>query len=420
MVLALSGFAQPAAQDHNPAQAPPVLRDSTPAGRLRLQILTTNPEVRARRFSVDAARARARAAGAAAPATVTFDVDEVPGGNLADAQSAGASVTWDLFTSGRRSSRRAVADRETDEAVLQLQLAGRRVLSSTDRLLARVAGTVAITRRLAAEDSLLSAAQEALQARFAVGDARYVDVLRLRTERLRVQSDLAATATEVASHRRALIALASAEPSGIEALVDSAVAEALLDPFGAALPIAPDLDTLVVASAPAVLAAVAVDRFTALRRLAGAERRVAVGASLGVRRFAVEQGGFDVGPSAALSIALPFTAPAAAGGQLEAASRDLEASRATRLAELARARAEIGAAWDRYEAARRRLAIYDAALLQGAREEREAALAAFRNGELTLLELLDFERALSRTEITRLQTWMEAADAWAVLTGGAQ
>jgi len=393
--------------------------DSTPAVRLRRLVLTSNPELTARRAVVEAARARTRAAGAASPATVTVEVDEVPGGNLADAQSAGTSLSWDLFTAGRRSLRRAVAERETDEAVLQLRLVERRVLARSDQLLVRLVGTLAIGSRLAAEDSLLSAAEEALQARFAVGEARYVDVIRLRTERLRVQSDLAGAVTEVGSHRRALVALAPVDPStAVEALVDSAVAIELIDPFRRPLAAAPDLDSLVATSAPALLATVAVDRAAAARRLAGAERRPLVGASLGVRRFATEAGGYDVGPSVAVSITLPFTAPAA-GGQVEAAARDLDAAHATRQAEMARARAELGAARDRYETARRRLAVYDAAALQGARDEREAALAAYRSGGLSLLELLDFERALSRAEITRLQTLTEAADAFAVLHGGA-
>ena len=84
--------------------------DSTPAARFRRLALTSNAELTARRATVAAARARARAAGAATPATLTLDVDEVPGGNLSDAQSAGTSVSWDLFTAGRRSLRRAVAE----------------------------------------------------------------------------------------------------------------------------------------------------------------------------------------------------------------------------------------------------------------------------------------------------------------------
>ena len=393
--------------------------DSTPAVRLRRMVLASNAELSAHRAAVEAARARARAAGAATPATITLDVDEVPGANFADAQSAGTSVSWDLFTGGRRSLRRAVAERETDEAVLLLRLAERRVLARSDQLLIRLVGTLAIGERLAAEDSLLSAAEEALQARFAVGEARYVDVIRLRTERLRVQSDLAGAVTEVGSHRRSLVAMASVElPARVEALLDTAVASERVDPFRRPLVVARDLDSLVARSAPALLAAAGVERATAARRLAGAERRPLVGASLGLRRFAAEAGAFDIGPSIAFSIALPFTAPNGAGGQVEAAARRLDAAHATRQAELARARAELGAARDRYETARRRLAVYDAAALQGARDEREAALAAYRSGGLSLLELLDFERALSRAEITRLQTLTEAADAFAVLQGG--
>jgi len=383
-------------------------------------VLAGNPEVSARRAAVEAAQARARAAGAATPATVTFELDEVSGANVVDAQSLVTSVSWNLFSGGRRSLRRAVAERETDEVVLRLRFVERRVLARSNQLMTRLVGTLAIGRRLAAEDSLLTAAEEALQARFTVGEASYVDVIRLRTERLRVQSDLAGAVTEVGSHRRALVALAPVELSAAaEVLLDSAVATELADPFRRPLPAAPDLDSLVAASAPALFAGVAVDRATATRELAGAERRPMIGASLGVRRFRSGTGGFDVGPSIALSIGLPFTAPAAAGGQIEAAARELDAAHATRQAEVARARAELGAARDRYETARRRLAVYDAGALQGARDEREAALAAYRSGGLSLLELLDFERALSRAEITRLQTLIEAADAFAVLQGGA-
>src|SRR5438270_2277878 len=199
--------------------------DSIASKRLRHLILLSTPEVAARRSAVEAAHARARAAGAASPATVTFDVDEVPGGNVAAAQSAGASLTWDLLTGGRRSLRRLVADRETDEATVQLGLAERRIVARTDQLLTRLVGSLAIGRRLAAEDSLLAAAEQALQTRFAVGDAPYVDVLRLRTERLRVQSDAAGAASDVSAHRRALLALVPAgQASGLEPLLDSAVA----------------------------------------------------------------------------------------------------------------------------------------------------------------------------------------------------
>ena len=76
-----------------------------------------------------------------------------------------------------------------------------------------------------------------------------------------------------------------------------------------------------------------------------------------------------------------------------------------------------GSGSDRYDAARTRIASFDAALLRGARDERESALGAYRSGELSLLELLDFERALARAEIERLRNRIDAADALADLLG---
>jgi len=385
--------------------------------RLRAFVLATAPEISARRSAVDAARARVRAAGGATPGTVTLDVDEVPGGDVAAAQSLGAAFSWDLFTGGRRTLRRAVADRDAQEAVVQLRLAERRLSARAEQLLIHLVASTGIARRLTAEDSLLAAAEEGLQARFAVGQARYVDVLRLRAERLRVQSDAESALSDISSRRRAVVALVSAEhAAALEVLLDSTLVVELTDPFRRPLVAAPDLDSLVAVSAPALLAEVAFDRATAARRLAGAERRVSVATSLGVRRFG-ERGQFDIGPTLGLSIALPFTAPAGPSGQLRAATHDVEMARAMREVESRRARAELGAARDRYEAARRRLAVFESALLRGAADEREAALAAYRSGELSLLELIDFERALSRAEITRLQTLIEAADAFATLQG---
>ena len=71
----------------------------------------------------------------------------------------------------------------------------------------------------------------------------------------------------------------------------------------------------------------------------------------------------------------------------------------------------LAVAADRYETARAQIAAYDAALLRGAREERESALAAYRANTMSLIELLDFERALAQAEVSRMRSQAEAADA---------
>ena len=59
-----------------------------------------------------------------------------------------------------------------------------------------------------------------------------------------------------------------------------------------------------------------------------------------------------------------------------------------------------------------RISGVDQQLINAAREEREAALSAYANGELSLVELLDFERSLSRAEIQLLQSYDTAIEAW--------
>jgi cobalt-zinc-cadmium efflux system outer membrane protein len=115
------------------------------------------------------------------------------------------------------------------------------------------------------------------------------------------------------------------------------------------------------------------------------------------------------------SITLPSTARRAGEAALGAADAEIAVAMAERDAAVAAVRASLAAALERYEAARLRLSAFDAALLRGAREEREAALASFRAGDLSLIELLDFERALARAETERLRSLLDAADALADL-----
>jgi cobalt-zinc-cadmium efflux system outer membrane protein len=276
-------------------------------------------------------------------------------------------------------------------------------------------------RRLVAEDSLLSSAQESLQTRFAVGGAPYVDVLRLRTERLRVQTDRAKAVAEARAERESLSGLAGTTGTAeIDALVDSVLA--MPDPVGAAdaIPAPPSLDSLLALSGSIQVAEAAMERATARRARALADQRPRLSAAIGAQRR-VEGGQSSFGPVLSGSITLPFTAGRANRAGAEASEREVDASRADLKATEAAVRAELAAALARYEAARERVATFDATLLEGARQEREAALAAYGSGSLSLIELLDFERALARAEIERLRARADAVEAYANLisaTGG--
>lgn len=393
-------------------------QDAPAATALREAVQRSNPELSARRSAVEAAQARVRAAGFGDPAALSAEVEEVPGGIDLTGASMRVEVGKEFVGRGRRDAARAVAAADVRAAEASLVAAGARLDAAVLRSLTAAAGWAAISRRLAGEDSLLVAAQEGLTARFSVGEARYVDVLRLRTERLRVQSDQAEALAEARAARAALLGLLG-PVADREALIDAAIAETA--PRLATLPPAPDADALLARAAAVRGAEASIERARASRELVAAGQRPRVSGAVGVQRFGAEDGNAGtVGATLGGSITLPFTARRANQAGLAAADRDIATAVAERDAAIAEVRAELAAALERYEAARTRLLAFDAALLRGAREEREAALASFRTGDLTLLELLDFERALARAETERLRSVVDAADALADLyTAGA-
>ena len=404
------------------ASAQELFADSAAVRQLKRTVREQSPDILAHRAELDVARARLRATGISPAATLGAEVEEVPSGvNLASAGSIRLDLSREFLSGPLRSAQRAVAARDVDRATAALALAERSLGVRVDRAFTLAVGAVAMANRLAAEDSLLASAEEAVRSRFAVGDARYVDVLRLRTERLRVRTETAAALTEGRVGRDLLAALTAfeASPAALSTAIDSAVARELRDPFRTPLPAAPSLDSLLAISAATQLGDIAVARATESRRLVSAQQRPVLAASLGVQRFSTESGGFSTGPTIGATVSLPFTARRGIQTATTLADREIAAAETRRRASVTRVRAQLSAARRRYEAARERLALFDAALLRGAREERESALSAYRGGQLSLIELLDFERALARAELSRLRSRMDAADALADLIAGA-
>lgn len=390
---------------------------------LRTALIEATPELAARRAAVAASQARMGATGFAPAAVLSFESEESPNGRLASGNTR-LDIGRDFLTGARRRAARELAATDVRLAQVGLEAAERRVLARGARAFAQVVGWRTVAGRLAAQDSLLASAEEGLRTRFAVGNARYVDVLRLRTERLRVQTERAVAVTEARTGVAALEALLAGAPSARAALpallTGTGVGEALTQAFtAAALPPAPPLDSLLAVAAEVRQAAGQVERAAAVRRLVLANQRPLLSAALGVQRIGGDGAGVRVGPVLAASVSLPFTARRANQAAAGAAAQEVAATEAARAATSAAVRGALAAARERYEAARERLAGYDAALLRAAREERESALAAYRTGELSLLEFVDFERALSRAEIDRTRAGLDALTALTDLLSGA-
>ena len=134
-----------------------------------------------------------------------------------------------------------------------------------------------------------------------------------------------------------------------------------------------------------------------------------------MQRIGQANNGPALGPSFGFSVSLPFSVRADNDRLRNAAAQSIRTADIEFQSILVSRRAHFAAALERYQSARSRIQVFDAALLRGAREERESALAAYRTGSLSLLELIDFERALARAEIERVKAIIDAADAFADL-----
>lgn len=397
--------------------------DSITVAEIRNLIRQTNPELDARRAVIAAAEARVSAAGAVGPVVLSADLEEVPDGfDVTEAGSFRLDLSRAVLGGGRRAASRALAGQAVARTRLEFALVERGLLARAEGLLAHYLGYLAVAERLSAQDSLLTGAEDAVTTRFAVGESRYVDVLRLRAERLRTRAEIAQARSEALRGRRGLIGLAGPIDTTGQRLTASLdrlaeLAPALME--AVVFPPAPSIDSLVAVSAPVQLAKVAVQEAEAGLRLTAAEHRARLNASIGVQRFGGEDGRHRIGPTLGASVTLPFTARRAGRATRLAAEQNILAAQAEQRAAFLRVRASLGAARDRYDVAVANAALFEAALMRGAREERENALASYRMGTLSLLELLDFERALTQAEVSQHRSRIAAAEALADLLAGA-
>lgn len=383
-----------------------------------------NPDVLARRVAVTAAQARVRATQFTSAAVLTADLEDAASGRLGDA-SIRVGLERELLSRRRRQAARTLAETELRAAEAAIRVTEQRAIAAALRGLTQAVAWRAVAARQASQDSLLASAEGSLRARFAVGNARYVDVLRVRTERLRVQAERAASVSDARAGALALVALLT-DGSGPARGISSAAATLRIDsllasrsPYGlrAVLPSLPDADSLLASSGILALLDAEVAQAAASRALLAAGLRPQVVAGVGMQRVSGDGGG--LGPTAGIAVTLPFTARRGNAAALSAADQVVRAAEISRRATLNAVRSTLAVQRERYEAARVRLGLFDAALLRGARDERESALAAYRAGDLSLLELLDFERALSNVEIERTRAMVDAAGALADLISSA-
>lgn len=387
--------------------------------QIRDRVIAENPAGEIARANRQRALARTNAAGQAAPLTFSAGLSEAPIATL-DQGNLRAEVGRDFRTGGRRRAERELVSVDVREADIDIAIAARSASAEALQSAITAAALARIAARLSDEDAMLNGADETVRARFSTGDARYVDVLRLRTERLHVQSDRSATLADERLSRAGLHAqVKTVSRTATNATVDSLAALPLEDLWRALLPDlrnARVVDSLLQFTPDEMHAPVEESRALAERAMLVADQQSKVNGYAGLQRIGQANNGPTIGPSVGFTMSLPFTAARGNTLALQAADASIATLRSTRALARETARTRLEAALEHYAAQRMRLETFDAVLLRGAREERESALSSYRTGELSLTELLDFERAISRAEVERLRALIDAVDAFTAIT----
>ena len=367
-----------------------------------LPLLRQHPALSAAETSLRAQQSRLRAARTVGrPSSLFINAEEVATDAL-ERSNMTLGIDHEFTPAAERRAEVALSQADIRLAEARLNGIQLSLASSLDRVVLATVVNRQITRRLAAEDSLLERAGATLNARFSVGDARYVDVIRLRTERLRVQADLLEAESRIAR--------ATAELRG---LVSQDVSIPKVEAIAVRLPeISPNIDSLVQNSPAARVAAANELRTRALIDVARARGAHTWRGSLGVQRFPSEDGSSRIGPAIGASVTLPIFNRRAQQLAVDAAALDSAAARLSSQAATTSLISTMRSAYAQIDATKRSISAVNQQLILAAREERESALIAYANRELTLVELLDFERSLSRSEIALLEAYLTAVVVW--------
>jgi cobalt-zinc-cadmium efflux system outer membrane protein len=237
---------------------------------------------------------------------------------------------------------------------------------------------------------LFARSMDAAEKRLAAGDIAGADLARMRVDALRAANE--ARMAEAERAQAALAYLIGAERSSRQLQASDRFPEpgviAALDPG-------------LIDARPDVRAAEA--------RVKAAESARELARSLRTRDVSVgvQFEHFPTGPNDGASnsygfgVSIPLFLRHSYEGELRRAEVDLGATRDNLERVRALARGEMERAWSELQSASERVTRYDSGLLQEARRAAEAAEFAYRNGALSIMDLLDARRTLRATQIAR-------------------
>jgi cobalt-zinc-cadmium efflux system outer membrane protein len=368
--------------------------------------LAGHPRLAQAGFTVEAARGRAIQAGLYPNPTVSVTGDE-----LGDVQ--GPSGIWtvpyasqEIVTGGKLKLSRAAADRETDQAAVQLAVQRYVLLAAVRQA---YFDALASQRRVEVLSEVLDLVEKAVEQTAGVVKAQQAArliLIQLQTEAGRVRAERDAAKRELPATYQRLAAVVGAPSLSI-----TRVEGTLEGPL-------PEYDVtaaqrFVLATHPEVKAALAgVERARLLLRRAEAEPIPNVTVGVGYMRQ-----GQNRSNDWTLGASMPVPVWNRNQGNIRAAKAQVGEA----VKEVERIQADLAdrlaASVRTYEAARERAEKYRSGVLPFAKEAQEISLAAFKGGQFESLQVLQAQRALAEANAEYVRTLGEAWRAAGAISG---
>lgn len=359
-----------------------------------VRALANNPGLRGASRDIDAAKSRLRQAGALDAPNLSYDVGKRGTPVSSEEREAAVRLSQDFGAPGSRGRAKDVARTDVTIAEASRESFALKLRGDVTRAYRRLQADALITRTLESVRKTAVDLEQMVGTRLRTGGARYLDVLRARSERVRIENDVVETERALREDRRTLNVLMARAPD--EPLV---TADTL-----AYVPLADSLEFVLrqaLASRPRLQAArLEVERGSAQVALTRNGRLPSTSLSAGFDRV---PGSDSPGFGGEISISLPFlpwtdrrsrineaqAAEGSAQARLEAAERDVDSA--------------LRNAFESARSAERQVQQFDRVLLADASDAIRTAIQNYQAGQIDGLELFETLRTFRSIELEHIR-----------------
>jgi outer membrane protein TolC len=352
--------------------------------------LHVHPALRAADHDIRAARLRLAQAGALEAPTLSVEAGKLGTRVSHEEHDASLRISQELGAPGARPRARAVAQAELAIAQAARASLALRLSGDVTRAYRRLQADVLSLERLQSLRRTAGDLEQMVNARLRTGGARYLDVLRARSERARIDNDVIESSRALAADRRLLNACMARSAEASVELADSLVYVPLADSL-------PVLLAAALAERPRLRAAQSeVERGESQWALARNGLWPAASVSAGVDRVpGVSRPGFGVG----LSFTLPFVPWTGQRARIDEVRAESDAARSRRQLAQQEVEAAVRSAFADARAAQAQVQQFDRVLLADAADAIRTATQNYQAGQIDALELFESLRNLRTIEL---------------------